>query len=252
MKKLLPTLGLLTLAIGGIAAAQQQTGDSLDIEAIRENAKHHAAEAEALAANVRERAQQVAPEARTLQNEARQNSGNYRQSVEAVAARKELPFDFDAMILDHAEAEQAAFKGTPRFIAFASLSMSAASLKALLRDMSDAGGVVVLRGFPEGDAAKFKARLAALWDSGEDADGLGIDPRLFRAFNVTAAPTFVMASSDFEPCDGFDCTSIVPPFDRMTGNVSVAHVLERFAGGGGPGARLAGLHLKRLQTGMRP
>lgn len=252
MKKLLPTLGLLTLAIGGIALAQQQTGESLDIEAIRENAKRHAEEAEALAANVRERAQQVAPEARTLQNEARQYADSYRQSFETVPARKDVPFDFDTMIRDHAEAEQAAFQGTPRFIAFASLSMPAASLKALLRDMSDAGGVVVLRGFPEGDAAKFKARLAALWDSGEEADGLGIDPRLFRAFNVTAAPTFVMASSDFEPCDGFDCISIVPPFDRMTGNVSVAHVLERFASGGGPGAQLAGLHLKRLKAGIHP
>ncbi|ATW03259.1 MAG: type-F conjugative transfer system pilin assembly protein TrbC [Parasphingorhabdus sp.] len=252
MKKLLPTLGLLTFAIGGIAAAQQQADDSLDIEAIRENAKRHAGEAEALAANVRERAQNITPEARTLQNEARQNAGSYRQSVETVSTKNELRFDFDAMIRDHAEAEQAAFKGTPRFIAFASLSMPAASLKALLRDMSDAGGVVVLRGFPEGDAGKFKARLAALWESGEETDGLGIDPRLFRAFGVTAAPTFVMASSDFEPCDGFDCTSIVPPFDRMTGNVSAAHVLERFASGGGPGAQLAGLHLKRLQAGMRP
>ena len=252
MKNLFPTLGLLTLTIGGIAAAQQQTGDSLDIEAIRENAKRHAGEAEALAANVRERAQNIAPEARALQNEARQYADRYRQSVETVPTNNDLPFNFDAMIRDHAKAEQAAFKGTPRFIAFASLSMPAASLKALLRDMSDAGGVVVLRGFPEGDAAKFKTRLAALWDSGEAADGLGIDPRLFRAFNVTAAPTFVMASSDFEPCDGFDCTSIVPPFDRMTGNVSVAHVLERFASGGGPGAQLAGLHLKRLKAGMHP
>ncbi|MEW4468467.1 type-F conjugative transfer system pilin assembly protein TrbC [Parasphingorhabdus sp. JC815] len=240
------------MAICGIAFAQQQTDDSLDIATIRANAKSHAGEAEALAANIRKRAQEIEPQVRSLQDNARQNADNYKQSVKAVSVKSELPFDFDAMIRDHADAEQTAFQDTPRFIAFASLSMPVQSLKILLKDMSNAGGVVVLRGFPEGDAAKFKARLAAMWESAEAADGLGIDPRLFRAFKVTAAPTFVMASSDFEPCDGFDCTSIVPPFDRMTGNVSVAYVLERFAVGGGSGAQLASLHLKRLRAGTRP
>ena len=60
-----------------------------------------------------------------------------------------------------------------------------------------------------------------------------------------------MLSTDFSPCDGFDCTSVVPPHDRIAGNVSVAHVLETFAGGGGPGAALARLHLARLE-GDRP
>ena len=251
MNKWIHISGLLTLAIGGIAVAQQQADDSLDIEAIRANAAAHGQEAEALADNIRQRAQNIEPEARVIPSVARQNAERYRQSVETVAVKTDLPFDFDAMIRDHSEAERAAFQGAPRFIAFASLSMPVQSLKTLTRDMNKAGGVVVLRGFPGGNASKFKARLAAIWESGEEAGGLGIDPRLFRAFGVTVAPTFVMASSDFEPCDGFDCTSAVPPFDRMTGNVSVGHVLERFAGGGGPGAQLAALHLGRLRSGAR-
>ena len=65
---------------------------------------------------------------------------------------------------------------------------------------------------------------------------IAIDPRLFRAFRVTAAPTFVVTGRSYELCDGFDCTSAVPDHDRMSGNVTVDYVLERFAEGRGPGA----------------
>ena len=60
-----------------------------------------------------------------------------------------------------------------------------------------------------------------------------------------------MIASDFAPCDGFDCSDILPPHDRIAGNISVAEVLDTFASGGGPGAQLARLHLRRLE-GERP
>src|SRR5690606_20596690 len=105
----------------------------------------------------------------------------------------------------------------------------------------------VLRGFPAGDAKVFRTRLAAIFDSRAEAGGLGIDPRLFRAFAIQAAPSFVMTASDFAPCDGFACRDAVPPHDRMSGNVSVRQVLETFAEGRGPGAAMARLHLDRLE-----
>ena len=74
-------------------------------------------------------------------------------------------------------------------------------------------GVTVLRGFPQGSSEAFKKRLAAIWSTRDAAGSLGIDPRLFRAFNIEAAPSFVMLSTEFSPCDGFDCTSEVPPHD---------------------------------------
>jgi len=124
-------------------------------------------------------------------------------------------------------------------------------LRALVQDMARAGGVTVLRGFPEGNADLFKRRLASIWSDGSETGALGIDPRLFRAFGVEAAPSFVMLGGDFSPCDGFDCTSNVPPHDRIAGNVSVAYVLETFAGGSGPGATAARHHLTQLE-GARP
>ena len=109
----------------------------------------------------------------------------------------------------------------------------------------------MLRGFPQGDSARFKKRIAAIWSDGHEAGALGIDPRLFRAFDIEVAPSFVMIASDFAPCDGFDCSDILPPHDRIAGNISVAEVLDTFASGGGPGAQLARLHLRRLE-GERP
>ena len=233
----------------GFAAAQSVNPDTLDIDAIRASAKAYSAEAEALAENVRARSEAVRNEARQTQDQARANRERYAQAVDQNTkdSKRDKVFDFDRMISDHAKMAEANLGDAPRFIAFASLSMPPQSLKALVRDTSAAGGVTVLRGFPGGSAKQLTKMLAAIASDGEQLSALGIDPRLFRAFDIKAAPSFVMASSDFMLCDGFDCKGAVPPHDRMTGNVSVEYALETFAGGAGPGSRLAALHLTRLK-----
>ena len=233
----------------GFAAAQSVNPDTLDIEAIRASAKAYSAEAEALAENVRARSEAVRNEARQTQDQARANRERYAQAVDQNTkdSKRDKVFDFDRMISDHARMAEADLGNAPRFIAFASLSMPPGSLKALVRDTAAAGGVTVLRGFPGGSAKQLTKMLTAMASNGEQLSALGIDPRLFRAFDIKAAPSFVMASSDFTLCDGFDCKGAVPPHDRMTGNVSVEYALETFAGGAGPGSRLAALHLARLK-----
>jgi conjugal transfer pilus assembly protein TrbC len=76
---------------------------------------------------------------------------------------------------------------------------------------------------------------------------IGIDPRLFRAFDVQAVPTYVAVSSDFDLCAGFSCQTKVPPYDRMTGNVTVEYALSSFVDGRGPGARVAAVGLSNLK-----
>src|SRR3546814_3705859 len=61
-----------------------------------------------------------------------------------------------------------------------------------------------------------------------------------------------MLSTEFSPCDGFDCTSELPPHDRIAGNISFGEVFETFASGKGPGAELARLHLRQLSREERP
>ncbi|KAK0349129.1 hypothetical protein LTR94_034406, partial [Friedmanniomyces endolithicus] len=101
------------------------------------------------------------------------------------------------MVRERAEAEKAPLSQSPRFIAFASLSMPDDALKQLVRDTASAGGVVVFRGFPNNSAKEFVARLSKVVDKGQLAS-IGIDPRLFRAFQVEAVPTYVSVSSDFD------------------------------------------------------
>ena len=251
MKHAFPLLVVISLvtAAGFAAVAAQDTGPELDLEQIRARAGEFTEDAEALATIVRSRAETLVEDARSTQSEAQANRAAYVASVGNESSGEVL--DFDAMVREQAAAERSAMGTSPRFIAFASLSMPEASLKALVQDMARAGGVTVLRGFPEGNADAFKRRLSSIWSDGSETGALGIDPRLFRAFDIEAAPSFVMLGGDFSPCDGFDCTSNLPPHDRLAGTVSVAYALETFAVGGGPGASAARQHLTQLE-GDRP
>ncbi|ABC65051.1 TrbC family F-type conjugative pilus assembly protein [Erythrobacter litoralis] len=238
----------LAVSLGGLALAQS-IPEGIDLNAIRERAAEHSEEAQALATNVRQRAEALTEDAQTLQVEALANRTAYAESI--TVPETDAVLDFDTMIASQVAAEKASLGSSPRFIAFASLSMPPAALKALVHDMTRAGGVTVLRGFPQGNSEGFKKRLSAIWSDSTEAGSLGIDPRLFRAFEIEAAPSFVMLSTDFVPCDGFDCISNVPPHDRIAGNISVGEVLETFALGRGPGAELARLHRNRLQGDQR-
>jgi conjugal transfer pilus assembly protein TrbC len=91
------------------------------------------------------------------------------------------------------------------------------------------------------------AALFASWLREPQEAHIAIDPRLFRAFKVTAAPTFVVTARAYELCDGFDCSSAAPEHDRMAGNVTVEYALESFASARGPGAGVAGVALASLR-----
>ena len=241
-------IAALASAAAFAGAAAQSADPDLDLEAIRARAAEQAGEADALAASARARAEQLAREARTSAAEAQTHGRRY--TSEATKNARPDPaqaFDFDRMVADAGTMASEGMGDAPRFIAFASLSMPPAALRTMIDDVTRAGGVVVLRGLPENSAKALIAALSKIARPGEQLTGVGLDPRLFRAFGIEAVPTYVVASSDFDLCDGFDCLSAVPPHDRMTGNVSAAFALETFARGGGPGALIAAQHLARLE-----
>ncbi len=246
----LATLGLASLlATVGLSALLAQTVDGVDLAAVKKRAADLQADAQAFVDHVKDRGDAFREEAAKSRDEGMAN-------LRRVAA-KDLPtgpsgaVDFDAIVKGAASNAQTPSGDAPQFIVFASLSMPAASLKPLIVDTARAGGVVVFRGFPANSGKEFVSRLGQA--VGKDGmASIGIDPRLFRAFDVQAVPTFVAVSSSFDLCAGFECRTKVPPHDRLEGNVTVDYALDAFAGGTGPGARVASVALQRLHRVAAP
>ena len=235
----------LTSALGG-ALAQSVPAD-IDLEAIRARAAQQVGDAETLAATARARAKALATSAAKTAEDGHANGGRLAASARVKFGGTGDVFDFDGMVADAGTMAKVDLGEAPRFIAFASTSMPPAALKAMMDDVPRAGGVVVFRGLTRGSAQAMTAALSRVLAPGERRDGVGIDPRLFRAFGIETVPAYVVASSDFDLCDGFDCTTAVPPFDRISGNVTAAYALDTIAGGGGPGAKLAAQYRARLE-----
>lgn len=231
------------LALGLATGGGAQTIDGLDLAKVRERAKLSPEDAEAFGHIVAKRGDALRKEAAESAAAARANAA--RHASRALPGQRPGDiFDFDAMVAA-AGRDSISSDDAPRLVAFASLSMPEASLRQMIDDVGRAGGVVVFRGFPGNSVKRFTAAIARVVPNG-GSDAVGIDPRLFRAFAVTAVPTYVVTSTGFDLCDGFDCTTQVPPHDRMSGNVSVEHALTVFADGSGPGAGIAALYRNRL------
>ena len=234
------------LGTAGISALLAQTVGGVDVQAIKRRAAGLEADAAAFVDHVKDRGDAFREDALAVQEGGTDN-------MRRIAA-SDLPkgpngaIDFDAIISGAAANLDTKGGQAPQFIAFASLSMPPASLKQMVHDTARAGGIVVFRGFPGNSMKTFAAELAKVVDN-KDFANIGVDPRLFRAFEVQAVPTYVAVSSDFDPCSGFHCTTVVPPYDRMTGNVTVRYALGSFVDGNGPGARVAAVALADLKRG---
>lgn len=246
----LVALGLIGfLTLGSLTALVAQTIDGLDLDAVRSRAAAVASDAEAFAAQVKDRGEEFRSEAATVRAGGMENLQRGAQTLLPKGA--EGPANFDELV--QGAASNAAVPGgeAPQFIVFASLSMPPQSLKPLIADTARAGGVVVFRGFPNNSSKAFVTALSKVVEE-RDLPNIGIDPRLFSAFHVEAVPAFVAVSSSFDLCSGFRCETKLPPFDRMAGNVSVNYALTTFAEGNGPGGKIAALALANMKKAAKP
>lgn len=246
MARLAPRIfGLAVLA--AVSGATAQSIDGLDLVGIRARNRAGADELEILVATALKRAEAQSSAAQQVHADAHQS---FAQGQEARSARAPVGVvDFDA-ILDGAAANAKVPIGEgPLLIVFASLSMPEVSLKRLVQDTTRAGGVVVFKGFPQNSVKAFVRGLMRAVRSEQEEAHIAIDPRLFRAFRIDAAPTFVVTEGGYELCDGLNCTSAVPAHARMTGNVSLTYALESFAAANEPGAAVARFALDQLEKG---
>ena len=243
MKKFL--LSALAIAsVGTGCAVLAQTVEGLDLDAIRARSAKSEQDATALVNEVERRGDAFRKDAQTVQAVALEQMRTIDKA--SLPRGPAGAVDFDEMI-QAASANLKEAQGTaPQFMVFVSTSMPEQALKRIIADTSAAGGVVVFRGFPGNSGKAFIAALSKVVEKDQQFASIGIDPRLFRAFDVTAVPTMVVSSSDFTPCDGLTCKTTPPPFDRIEGNVTVRYALETFAGENGPGALVARTALANL------
>ena len=239
------------VALAAVSAALAQTAaqsvEDLDLAAIKSRGSEQLREAQALVGAVAHRGEAHQAKAEDLRDAGLAAAASLDPA--SLPQGPKGPVDFDEILAGAAANSQVPMGEGPLFTVFASLSMPQASLSRLIRDTTQAGGVVVFRGFPQNSTKAFAEGLKRVVTDERQEAHIAIDPRLFRAFAVTAAPTFVVTGRAYELCDGFDCTSIVPDHDRMTGNVTVEYALERFATSRGPGAGVARVALAELRKG---
>lgn len=238
------------LAVTGLTAIVAQTVDGLDVQAVKRRAAGMEQEARDFSEQVKHRGDAFREEALTVREGGIENMRQV--ATKDLPAGPKGPIDFDEIVQGAASNMNKPGGQAPQLIVFASLSMPPASLKQLIRDTAAAGGVVVFRGFPNNSMKAFTAGLSKVVEQEDQLANIGIDPRLFRAFDVKAVPTYVAVSSDFDLCDGFTCRTAVPPHDRMTGNVTLDYALTSFADASGPGSRVAAVGLRQLHRSANP
>lgn len=243
MRKLI-LLGSVLIAAASVTALLAQTVDGLDLETIRNRSAEMQADAVTFAEQVKDRGDAFREDAASVRAGGIQNME--RVATASLPKGPSGPVDFDEIVSGAAANAGVGAGEAPHLIVFASLSMPQKALRALIEDTARAGGVVVFRGFPDNSMRAFTSQLAKVVAREDDFANIGIDPRLFRAFDVAAVPTYVAVSSDFDLCAGFACRTQVPAYDRMVGNVTLEYALTSFAEANGPGARVAAIGLKRL------
>lgn len=107
-----------------------------------------------------------------------------------------------------------------------SFSMPPGDLRRLAREAHDAGAVVVIQGLVRGSFQETLKAAKQVFDE-DSLAGVLIDPNVFRAFNIKAAPTFVAAERAVQPCgQGLDCVPAAPAHDHIAGNITLAEALR--------------------------
>ena len=158
---------------------------------------------------------------------------------------------WSSAVIDHALKHVVSDAGpggapTAEVLLFTSLAVPAASWRASARDAARIGAPLVLRGVVEESLPATARRIAARL-GGANA-GVAIDPRLFRLFGIARVPAVVVVPGGVPPCRSRGCADDVPPpFDRVSGNLSLAAALEAVAAEGDAGRATARRHLATLR-----
>jgi len=108
----------------------------------------------------------------------------------------------------------------PRVLCFVSFSMPTESLIEISKSMQKVGGSLIIRGLPKDSFKELAAKLVEMRNKRAYAPVL-VDPKAFKTYQIEHVPTFVVFDSEH--------------YDKISGNVSLDHVLTRFVNEGDAG-----------------
>jgi type-F conjugative transfer system pilin assembly protein TrbC len=146
-----------------------------------------------------------------------------------------------------------------KLMIFVSSSIPKSSLKDLMIQAKESGGILVFRGAigSTKNTAQFLAEI-----SKENVSAI-IDPRLFDMFQVKLVPTFVVLTKDYQDCEvnqdrgasniaakisnNSNC-HFTPINDRITGNITLNYALETIINGNGSAKESASYFLEKLKS----
>ena len=130
---------------------------------------------------------------------------------------------------DREEARERQFAGLYIFV---STSMPKPLLKSYLQEANKYGGVLVLKGLPQGSFKELTKFIIDLTGNNsnlqEIAANIQIDDEAYEKFKIVSVPTIVLS---FDP-EYHPNQSATFKFDKMIGNVGVKYSLEEFSKSG--------------------
>ncbi|MDA0115929.1 type-F conjugative transfer system pilin assembly protein TrbC [Vibrio sp. 2art] len=110
-------------------------------------------------------------------------------------------------------------------IVLVSLSMPESQIKALIQEAYEIRAAIAVRGLIDDDFEKTIFKLKEL--AGDKDGGILIDPTLFRRFEVTAVPTFVLPLEPLKLCNDEGCPT--PKHVKATGSATFQYFLDLVA-----------------------
>ncbi|MDD3765470.1 MAG: type-F conjugative transfer system pilin assembly protein TrbC [Nevskiales bacterium] len=111
---------------------------------------------------------------------------------------------------------------TPPLLVLVSLSMPESSLRTLARQAARIGAPLVLRGLVRDSFPATQRALARYSDIPGAA--FAIDPTLFRRFEVSAIPSYVLPLEALQACNADTCPT--PAYVRVSGEAGLDYVLH--------------------------
>lgn len=190
-------------------------------------------------------------EAQSLIDTVRKNQKSTEMSDIQVSATKDS-VDIGEMVRRYGSASASMIRGEspresiPSLLVFVSMSMPSEMLELYGKQVSAAGGVLVIRGLVGNSMRQTVAALQSLVDK-TGAETL-VDPTLYQRFKVSRVPTIILTDGVLSPCspEETNCDTATPVYDEIAGNVTLEYALSMFTSSGQTAER-AIKHLVPLQ-----